>query len=141
MTASTVRLRCISPIGARDLTHLPDVGRVVEVGEEIDVPVDVAGQAAGTYRASTDAEAAAHAAGMLGGIRTRGGDTGPDGEVRPLEVRDPGSGLLAQPEHWERADVGTEPPDPDSTVTEPTAEPGTASDDDVTSTRTTRRRS
>ena len=46
-------------------------------------------------------EQAAFDAHLLGGLRTRGGDIGPGGEERPLEVRDPGSGLLAQPEHWQ----------------------------------------
>lgn len=102
--ASAVRLRCISPLGARDLRHVPEVARIVEVGEEITVPTEVAGVRAGTYRPPTEAELEAHNAGILGGIRTRGDDTGPDGEERPLEVRDPGTGLLAQPEHWEPLD-------------------------------------
>ncbi len=97
----TVRLRCISPMGARDLSQIPAVARIVEVGEEIDVPDDVAGAPAGTYREPTAAEQAAFDAHLLGGLRTRGGDIGPGGEERPLEVRDPGSGLLAQPEHWQ----------------------------------------
>lgn len=92
--------RCVSPFGARDLSDVPGVARIVEVGEEITVPDAVAGLAPGTYRAPTAAEAAALACGALGGVRTRGGDEGPDGKARPLEVRDPGSGLLAQPEHW-----------------------------------------
>ncbi len=102
--ASAVRLRCISPLGARDLRHVPEVARIVEVGEEITVPAEVAGVRAGTYRPPTEAELEAYNAGILGGIRTRGDDTGPDGEERPLEVRDPGTGLLAQPEHWEPLD-------------------------------------
>ena len=102
--ASAVRLRCISPLGARDLRHVPEVARIVEVGEEITVPAEVAGVRAGTYRPPTEAELEAYNAGILGGIRTRGDDTGPDGEERPLQVRDPGTGLLGQPEHWEPLD-------------------------------------
>ncbi|MBK6874070.1 MAG: hypothetical protein IPG94_22630 [Kineosporiaceae bacterium] len=114
----TVRLRCISPMGSRDLSQIPAVARIVEVGEEIDVPDDVAGAPAGTYRALTAAEHAAFDARLLGGLRTRGGDIGPDGEGRPLEVRDPGSGLLAQPEHWQVVELEPEPspvPEPEPT--------------------------
>ena len=104
-TPSPVRLRCISPMGDRDLTHIPEVGRIVAVGEVIEVPAVVAGAKAGTYRAPTDAELASPTG--FAGLRTRGGDTGPDGQERPLDVRDPGSGLLAQLEHWQRVDAST----------------------------------
>ena len=83
--------------------------RIVEVGEEIEVSVEVAGAPAGTYRALTDAEAHALSLGLLGGLRLRGGDTGPDGQERPLEVRDPGRGLLAQPEHWQPVTAPSKP--------------------------------
>lgn len=92
-------LRCISPLGARDLTGVDGVDRIVEVGEVIEVSEAVAGRPAGTYRAPTEAELSAP--GGLAGLRTRGGDVDRGGKPRPLEVRDVGSGLLAQPEHWQ----------------------------------------
>ena len=70
-------LRCISPIGARDLRGVPGVDRIVEVGEEITVSAEAAGTPAGTYRPPTATELASPMG--LGGLRTRGGDTGPDG--------------------------------------------------------------
>lgn len=120
-TPSPVRLRCISPMGDRDLTHIPEVGRIVAVSEVIEVPAAVAGARAGTYRAPTDAELASPTG--FAGLRTRGGDTGPDGQERPLEVRDPGSGLLAQLEHWERVDASTPLglPAPEASETTPAA--------------------
>ena len=78
---SPVRLRCISPMGDRDLTHIPEVGRIVAVSEVIEVPAAVAGAKAGTYRAPTAAELASPTG--FAGLRTRGGDTGPDGQERP----------------------------------------------------------
>ena len=64
-------------MGDRDLTHIPEVGRIVAVSEVIEVPAAVAGAKAGTYRAPTDAELASRPG--FAGLRTRGGDTGPDG--------------------------------------------------------------